>query len=92
MDFKERAFEFVFEAMASSGGDGNAILCCDKWKEAADDFEKWLEKHHPKFLKRENQENMVNFLNGQESVVIAHFDYETNPKAWTEGYVRTVLF
>ena len=92
MDFKERAFEFVFEAMLSAGGDGDAILCCDKWKESADDFEKWLDKNHPNFLKRENLEKSVRFQGCQEGVTIAHFDYETNPKAWVEGYVRTLLF
>ena len=92
MDFKERAFEFVFEAMLSSGGDGEGILCCDNWKEAADGFETWLNKNHPNFLKREDREDNVIFCGGQEFVTIAHFDYEVSPKRWVEGYVRTILF
>ena len=92
MDFKEKCFEIIFEAMLSSGGDGNSILCCDKWENTANEFEIWLAKNHQNFLHRNNQEKSVVFGANQESVTISHLDTEHNSFHFTECYLRTMLF
>ena len=85
----EDLFEWFYNHVAASGGDGCGIIVCQNYKEAANYFIKWWEdKYSRSFIHPlDEYENIINFHDGNENFIFTNDDNAIN---WSHEYVFIV--
>ena len=86
-ELREQVFNVLYDWMVAAGGDGDTLLCCDNWIQAADDFEEWLNIRDPGWLTRKDNADCVVFSDNQEGIVITNYDYQ-HP-SWVDVVIKT---
>lgn len=86
----QKMFEFMYEAVLSEGGDGDLtlVLLCQKFKDVADEFEKFLGSQEVAPWHRVDQESYIIFYHDQEGFTITN---DRRDKDESIGYTQMIV-
>lgn len=61
-------FKFIEKACISEGGDGDVAMISPNYRELSDKFQRWCELNNNKWWNRSNNDEFIQFYNGQECI------------------------